>query len=89
MLLLTPFQHLMLMLKLLISYAIPDIPSWVATEMAKIEFHRREIEKASSFAFLQANSGLSSFSAPSIAQSLETDDKAVQVPLFQLALVVF
>ena len=76
------FQHLMLMLKLLISYAIPDIPSWVATEMAKIEYHRREIEKASSFAFLQSSSGLlSSSSAPSMTQSLETDDKSVQVKI--------
>ena len=64
------------MLKLLISYAIPDIPSWVATEMAKIEFHRREIEKASSFSIIQSNAVV-----PSIAQSLETDDKSVQVTL--------
>ena len=66
----------MLMLKLLISYAIPDIPSWVATEMAKIEFHRREIEKATSFSIIQSNAVV-----PSIAQSLETDDKSVQVTL--------
>jgi hypothetical protein len=72
----------MLMLKLLISYAIPDIPSWVETEMAKIEFHRREIEKASSFAFLQSgHAGLASYSVPSVAQSLETDDKEVQVAI--------
>ena len=64
------------MLKLLISYAIPDIPSWVATEMAKIEFHRREIEKATSFSIIQSNAVV-----PSIAQSLETDDKSVQVTL--------
>ena len=65
------------MLKLLISYAIPDIPSWVATEMAKIEFHRREIEKATSFSIIQSNAVV-----PSIAQSLETDDKSVQVTFF-------
>ncbi len=71
----------MLMLKLLISYAIPDIPSWVATEMAKIEYHRREIEKASSFAILQANGQASE--AHSIGQSLETDEKSVQVNIAQ------
>ena len=40
-------EHVMLMLKLLLHYAIPDIPSWVATEMAKIEWRRREAEKLS------------------------------------------
>ena len=38
-------QHVLLAVKFLISYAIPDTPHWVATEMAKIEFRRREIEK--------------------------------------------
>jgi hypothetical protein len=71
----------MLMLKLLISYAIPDIPSWVATEMAKIEYHRREIEKASSFAIIQTNGQASE--VQSISQSLETDDKSVQVCFVQ------
>ncbi len=37
----------MLILKGLIAYAIPDIPSWVAKEMAKIEYKRRQIEKES------------------------------------------
>ena len=35
----------MFVLKALIAYAIPDIPAWVATEMAKVEYRRREIEK--------------------------------------------
>ena len=69
----------MMMLKLMISYAIPDIPSWVETEMAKIEFHRREIEKASSFAFLQSNQDLLRFGLPSIAKYL---DKEIQVYLY-------
>ena len=60
----------MIILKLLISYAIPDVPSWVATEMAKIEFHRREIEKAASYSFFQPNQGLSLF---------EKQDKEAQV----------
>ena len=72
----------MLMLKLLISYAIPDIPSWVATEMAKIEHHRREVEKATSFAIFQTNGGPAS-EVQSIGQSLETDDKSVQVCIVQ------
>merc|ERR1739844_372571 len=41
-------EHLMLLLKSWIAFAIPDIPSWVATEMAKIEWRRREMEKSSS-----------------------------------------
>ncbi|XP_050715998.1 anoctamin-8-like isoform X3 [Eriocheir sinensis] len=35
-------EHIMIALKYGISYAIPDIPEWVATEMAKVEFQRRE-----------------------------------------------
>ncbi|CAG0919431.1 unnamed protein product [Notodromas monacha] len=34
-------QHVMLILRGLLRYCIPDIPSWIATEMAKIEFSRR------------------------------------------------
>ena len=41
------FQHMMLALKMGISYAIPDTPAWVEKEMAKIEYRRRELEKAS------------------------------------------
>lgn len=61
----------MLGLKVLIAYAIPDIPSWVATEMAKIEYNRREIEKASSLALIHS-------SGPSAANSIETVDRSVQ-----------
>lgn len=32
----------MLLLRLIVKVAIPDIPEWVATEMAKVEFARRE-----------------------------------------------
>ena len=38
-------QHVMLILKLLISAAIPDIPHSVAQKLAKVEFKRREIER--------------------------------------------
>ena len=56
----------MLLLKIWISYAIPDIPSWLATEMAKIEWRRREGEKIlHGFQF-------------SNGSSLDTVDKAVQ-----------
>ena len=58
----------MLLLKIWISYAIPDIPSWVATEMAKIEFRRRAGEK---------NLNVSFFSN-SIGSSLDTVEKFVQ-----------
>ena len=39
------FQHVMILLKVAIAYAIPDVPVWVETEMAKIEYRRRETEK--------------------------------------------
>jgi hypothetical protein len=35
-------QHIMLSLRFIIMCAIPDLPEWVATEMAKVEFARRE-----------------------------------------------
>ncbi|XP_063887556.1 anoctamin-8-like isoform X4 [Scylla paramamosain] len=41
-LLIVVLEHAMIALKYGISYAIPDIPDWVATEMAKVEFQRRE-----------------------------------------------
>lgn len=37
----------MLMIRFLISCAIPDLPEWVATEMAKTEFARREATRLS------------------------------------------
>lgn len=64
-------EHVMLLLKVWISYAIPDIPSWVAKEMAKIEWKRREAEKiTSSFSFSTANT-----------ISIDTEDKAAQTEL--------
>ncbi|XP_022647193.1 anoctamin-8-like isoform X2 [Varroa destructor] len=35
-------EHLLLLLKSAIAFAIPDVPHWVQTEMAKVEFQRRE-----------------------------------------------
>ena len=68
------FQHLMLAMKGLIAYAIPDTPQWVATEMAKIEYKRREIEKSS-------NLSQPSFSedSPARQSSLESDSAAAGV----------
>lgn len=40
-----PPQHLALLVKYLIHAAIPDIPGWVAEEMAKLEYQRREAFK--------------------------------------------
>ncbi|KAK2087653.1 Anoctamin-8 [Saguinus oedipus] len=40
-----PLQHFALLLKYLIHVAIPDIPGWVAEEMAKLEYQRREAFK--------------------------------------------
>ncbi|XP_017753327.1 PREDICTED: anoctamin-8 isoform X3 [Eufriesea mexicana] len=41
-LLIVALEHIMLGIRFIIICAIPDIPHWVATEMAKVEFLRRE-----------------------------------------------
>ncbi|XP_067003783.2 anoctamin-10 [Anabrus simplex] len=41
-LLIVALEHIMLIVRFVISCAIPDVPDWVATEMAKVEFSRRE-----------------------------------------------
>ncbi len=38
-------QHFAVLLKYIIHVAIPDIPSWVGEEMAKLEFQRKEAFK--------------------------------------------
>lgn len=38
-------QHFAILLKYIIHVAIPDIPGWVAEEMAKLEYRRREAFK--------------------------------------------
>ena len=40
---------------MLLAVAIPDTPAWVAKEMAKIEYKRREIEKGN-LSFIRGNS---------------------------------
>ena len=52
---------------MLVAFAIPDTPHWVETEMAKIEFKRREIEKGNLKFLFEQNS-----------QSLDFEDKSVQ-----------
>lgn len=50
-LLIVALEHVMLAIRFIIIVAVPDIPSWVATEMAKVEFLRREaVRKFSSTA---------------------------------------
>ena len=44
-LLIIALEHVMLLLKLIISAAIPDIPQHVAKELAKVEYARREVER--------------------------------------------
>ena len=44
-LLIIGLEHVMLLLKLLISAAIPDIPQHVALELAKVEHNRREVDR--------------------------------------------
>ncbi|KAB0803967.1 hypothetical protein PPYR_00937 [Photinus pyralis] len=46
-LLIVALEHIMLCIHFLITCAIPDMPSWLATEMAKIEWARREISRVS------------------------------------------
>lgn len=41
------FQHIILFIKFALSFAIPHVPQWVATEMAKVEFQRRQSQKVS------------------------------------------
>jgi len=38
-------EHLILMIKMMVAYAIPDLPMWVAEEKARLEFMRREALK--------------------------------------------
>lgn len=44
-LLIVALEHIMLIIRFIITCAIPDIPSWLATEMAKIEWARREASR--------------------------------------------
>lgn len=44
-LLIVVLEHIMLAIRFIIINAIPDVPNWVATEMAKVEFLRREAAK--------------------------------------------
>lgn len=39
------FQHFAILLKYIIHVAIPDIPTWVKEEMAKLDYQRREAFK--------------------------------------------
>ncbi|CAG9859654.1 unnamed protein product [Phyllotreta striolata] len=44
-LLIVALEHIMLVIRFIITCAIPDIPGWLATEMAKIEWARREASR--------------------------------------------
>ncbi|KAF2360317.1 Anoctamin [Trinorchestia longiramus] len=48
-LLIIVLEHAMVALKYAISYAIPDVPEWVAEQEAKVEFQRREALRRASF----------------------------------------
>ena len=39
------FQHIILVLKMLFTYAIPSQPQWITEEVARLEFQRREALK--------------------------------------------
>ena len=65
---------MMLALKMGISYAIPDTPAWVEKEMAKIEYRRRELEKAA------ANSSQNNSAPVSTANSFDVPEDATPTP---------
>ena len=44
-LLIVALEHIMLCIRFIITCVIPDIPSWLATEMAKIEWARRNASR--------------------------------------------
>ncbi|CAH1966796.1 unnamed protein product [Acanthoscelides obtectus] len=46
-LLIVALEHIMLVIRFIITCAIPDIPGWLATEMAKMEWARREAIRGS------------------------------------------
>ncbi|XP_047117535.1 anoctamin-8 [Schistocerca piceifrons] len=64
-LLIVALEHIMLILRFLISCAIPDVPEWVATEMAKVEFARREACRRLSSTTASTPARDSAVSAPS------------------------
>ncbi|KAL3287914.1 hypothetical protein HHI36_002370 [Cryptolaemus montrouzieri] len=49
-LLIVALEHIMLVIRFIITCAIPDIPGWLATEMAKIEWARREASRSTTTA---------------------------------------
>lgn len=66
------FQHALLVLKNWISYVIPDVPTWVATETAKIEWKRREREKQSGAWFMTPSASLDT-----VDKSVQTEDEVL------------
>ncbi|XP_060518982.1 anoctamin-8-like isoform X3 [Cylas formicarius] len=49
-LLIVALEHIMLVIRFIITCAIPDIPGWLATEMAKIEWARRNSSRTAATA---------------------------------------
>lgn len=49
-LLIVALEHIMLVIRFIITCAIPDIPGWLATEMAKTEWARRNANRAATTA---------------------------------------
>ncbi|XP_030764721.1 anoctamin-8 isoform X2 [Sitophilus oryzae] len=49
-LLIVALEHIMLVIRFIITCAIPDIPGWLATEMAKIEWARRDASRVTNTA---------------------------------------
>ena len=49
-------QHAILLIKSALEYAVPDVPHEVASQMAKVEFQRREALKVRSASYLSRTS---------------------------------
>lgn len=58
------FQHFAILLKYIIHVAIPDIPTWVMEEMAKLDYQRREAFKVKEEAICWGFWGPSSIFTP-------------------------
>ena len=71
----------MILLKVAIAYAIPDTPVWVETEMAKIEYRRRETEKNLSISHMMAGAS-SMISRYAYSVTIKTRNSQIEMKLY-------
>ena len=85
-LLIIVLEHIMLVLKFLISTAIPDMPHQVEQELARIEYKRREVERSISqqrVQELQGSAGTRMNSKDSMSPPIDCEDKQTQCDDFR------